>query len=40
MFPHQYLAIFFIQNLISQTSIILGAEIKNGEHENLFFETQ
>jgi hypothetical protein len=40
MFPHQCPTIFFIPNPISQTFVILGAEIKNGKHENILFETQ
>jgi hypothetical protein len=40
MFPRQYPTIFSIQNSISQTSVILGVEIQNGKHENLWFKTQ
>jgi hypothetical protein len=40
MFTHQYPPIFFTQNPISQTSLILGVKIKNGKHEIFLFETQ
>jgi hypothetical protein len=40
MFPHQYPTTFFAHNSIFQTYVVLGVEIQNGKHENLWFETQ
>ncbi len=33
LFLHQHPIAFFIQNLISQTFVVLRVEIQNGKHE-------